>query len=302
MFFQVNSKDDVGLLTESSIYSTAFNTHRSSDVDPSDDATDHYDTVHYLSPASTAARTEHEGDLEYQQFFLSPLYQSDVTYKPGLDTILTSSTSLSCEENSLQRTVAIIKPDAMCYKDVVLRAINKAGLKIVNQRLIHLTPEQVSEIYEKYYGTPAFPHMVVTVSISPVLVLSLQAINAVEKWNSMVGPMGTLREEWFFPYSVRTRFGLLGDFPNVLHASEGLNAAQKENRYFYPRHIQEPLPVESDKVKDYISTFVRPTLLQGLAEIVKTKPIDPVISLAEWLLLHNPYQPHLPNLVAMTPT
>lgn len=79
--------------------------------------------------------------------------------------------------------------------------------------------------------------MVVTVSVSPILVLSLQAVNAVEKWKAMIGPMGTLREEWFFPYSVRTRFGLLGDFPNTLHASEGLNDARKENRYLFPRGI-----------------------------------------------------------------
>lgn len=103
--------------------------------------------------------------------------------------------------------------------------------------MVHLTPEQVSEIYEKYYGTPAFPHLVVTVSISPILVLSLQAVNAVEKWRLMVGPMGTLREEWFFPYSVRTRFGLLPDFPNSLHASEGVNDARRENRYFYPKGL-----------------------------------------------------------------
>lgn len=47
--------------------------------------------------------------------------------------------------------------------------------------------------------------------------------------------MGTLREEWFFPYSIRTRFKLSGDIPNTLHASENWNDARKETRYFYPR-------------------------------------------------------------------
>lgn len=77
--------------------------------------------------------------------------------------------------------------------------------------------------------------MVVSVSISPIYVLSLQAVNAVEIWKTMVGPMGTLREEWFFPYSIRTRFKLSGDIPNTLHASENWNDARKETRYFYPR-------------------------------------------------------------------
>ncbi|KAH1020263.1 hypothetical protein HUJ04_009959 [Dendroctonus ponderosae] len=275
MHFQITSKDDIGFLTESSINSTAYasnpSTHRST-ARGSSAVTDRLDTIHYLSPASTAAHTEYEGDLDYQQFYVSPLYH-DVPYKAGLGSTTTSSSSISCDDSTLQRTVAMIKPEALCYTDVVLRAIGKARLKIVHQRTVHLTPEQVSEIYEKYYGTPAFPHMVVTVSVSPILVLALQAVNAVGKWKAMVGPMGTLREEWFIPYSVRTKFD-----------------------------IQEPLPVESDKVKDYVTTFLRPTLLQGLTEIVRTKPIDPVISLAEWLLLHNPYQPQMPEMIAMAPT
>nr|AEE62199.1 unknown [Dendroctonus ponderosae] len=277
MHFQITSKDDFGFLTESSINSTAYasnpSTHRST-ARGSSAVTDRLDTIHYLSPASTVAHTEYEGDLDYQQFYVSPLYH-DVPYKAGLGSTTTSSSSISCDDSTLQRTVAMIKPEALCYTDVVLRAIGKAGLKIVHQRTVHLTPEQVSEIYEKYYGTPAFPHMVVTVSVSPILVLALQAVNAVEKWKAMVGPMGTLREEWFFPYSVRTRFGLQGDFLNTLHASEGLNDARKESRYLFPR---------------------------GLTEIVRTKPIDPVISLAEWLLLHNPYQPQMPEMIAMAPT
>lgn len=77
--------------------------------------------------------------------------------------------------------------------------------------------------------------MVVSMSSSPILVLSLQALNAVEKWKSMIGPMGTLREEWFFPYSVRTRFGIYGDIPNILHASENFNVAKRENRYVFPK-------------------------------------------------------------------
>ncbi|CAH1130796.1 unnamed protein product [Ceutorhynchus assimilis] len=172
----------------------------------------------------------------------------------------------------------------------------------LTQRTVHLSPEQVSEVYEKYYGTPTFPHMVVTVSAAPILVLSLQALKAVEKWKTMIGPAGTLREEWFFPRSVRYRFGLLGDFPNALHGSEGANDARRENRYFYPRDIQEPLPFEAAKVKDYITTFIKPILLKGLAEIVHKKPIDPVISLAEWLLLHNPNQPEVADFIALTPT
>lgn len=77
--------------------------------------------------------------------------------------------------------------------------------------------------------------MVVAMSMSPLMVLSLTAIGCVEKWKTMVGPYGVLREEWFFPYSVRTRFGILPDIPEVLHASENIMDSKKENRFFFPR-------------------------------------------------------------------
>ncbi|XP_030753092.1 nucleoside diphosphate kinase homolog 5-like [Sitophilus oryzae] len=305
MDIRINSKDDVGLLTESSIRSTPYgsrpNSQRTSGLNSSR-VSDLPNTIHYLSPASTAAHTICEGDFDYQDLYYLPMIHELPVTRARSTSTSSSSTSVPCEENILQRTLAIIKPEAVEFQDVVLRAVDKAGFRIVHRRNIHLTPEQVSEIYEKYYGTPAFPHMVISMSAGPIVSLSLQAINAVEKWKNLIGPMGTLREEWFFPYSVRTRFGLYRDIPNVLHASDNANEAKMENKYVYPRDILEPLPSDFQKVKDFVTVFLKPTLVSGLAEIVKTKPIDPVISLAEWLLLHNPYQPKLPEAIAVTPT
>lgn len=77
--------------------------------------------------------------------------------------------------------------------------------------------------------------MIVTMSMSPLMVLSLAGMNCVEKWKTMVGPYGLMREEWFFPYSVHTRFGILPDLLEMLHASENIVEAKKETRYFFPR-------------------------------------------------------------------
>nr|CAH7740003.1 unnamed protein product [Callosobruchus chinensis] len=295
--------DRIGFLSTSSIKSATYRTSSAGSTKSSrTSARDYVDTVHYLSPATTitAARTEYEGDLAYQHL-LDAFRPEAANLSIGdlRSTLSSVSTKLGCEDALPQRTLAIVKPEAMKYQDVVLRAVKEAGLKILAQRVIHLTPEQVSEIYQKHYGSPAFPNMVVSVSVSPVLVLSLAGQNAVEKWKSMVGPYEILREEWFFPYSVRTRFGIINDMPDVLHASEDVMEAKAENRYFYPRSILEPIAMEEDKVSDFISQFVRPTLVEGLAQVVYKKPIDPVLFLAEWLLLNNPYQ--MPERVALTP-
>ncbi|CAH0559144.1 unnamed protein product [Brassicogethes aeneus] len=255
------------------------------------------DTIHYLSPASTASKSINEGDFfDYHDFIPPEIFLPIGTYPSS------SSTSISCVEPTLQRTICIIKPEAMEYKDVVLRAVTEEGLHIISKRLVHLTPEQVSEIYAQQYGSYMFPHIILSCSIGPLMVLVLAGLNAIERWKQMVGPYRVLREEWFFPYSVRTRFGIEDDKTDVLHASENLVASNNENRYFFPRSILEPILCDEEKVIDYLSLHVNETLLKGLTEIVKVKPIDPVMHLAEWLLMNNPYQPHFPGLIPLAPT
>ncbi|EEZ98594.1 nucleoside diphosphate kinase homolog 5 [Tribolium castaneum] len=258
-----------------------------------DDAWANQDTIHYLSPVTTA-RTLCEGDFDYGAF--APFYG-----KMSLPPYSTES-SLSCEEARLQRTVAIIKPEAMVYKDVVLKAIADKGFSIVNQRTLHLTPEQVAEIYEQHYGCPSFPNMVVSMSLGPCLVLSLAGMNSIEKWKSLVGPYKTLQAEWFLPLSVRKRFEVHVDIPDALHASENAKEATRENRYFYPDSILEPIICDQYKVEDYCNLYINPTLLKGLVELVRKKPVDPIIFLAEWLLMNNPFQPQVPYKYATAPT
>ncbi|CAG9823554.1 unnamed protein product [Phaedon cochleariae] len=313
MSIQASPRDKIGLLSASSFKSSldrttatnfnAYTTESSSRNSTPKNTGRPADTIHYLSPATTRTGSEHEGDLSYRQFvhFRPPDFAAQQQDFDSGSASSRSSASAACDQSEPQRTLAIVKPEAVRFKDVVLRAVWEAGLKILDQRLIHLSPEQVSEIYAKHYGSPSFPHMVVTMNVSPVLVLALAGKDCVEKWKTMIGPYGVLREEWFFPYSVRSRFGILADMPDALHASENVAEGMWENRYFFPRSILEPLIIDEDKVADYVNNFVTPTLTDGLAQVVLMKPIDPIMFLAEWLLLNNPYQAKFPENVAVSP-
>lgn len=66
--------------------------------------------------------------------------------------------------------------------------------------------------------------------------------------------------------------------------------------------ILDPNILDEIQVEDYLRDYVNPTLLEGLGQVCKNKPIDPVLWLAEWLLMNNPYKPKMERLVALTPT
>lgn len=85
----------------------------------------------------------------------------------------------------------------------------------------------------KHYGTPQFPHMVVSMSMGPVFVIAMAAVNAIKKWNDMIGPDKLICREWFLPISMRKRFGIQQDIPDSVHGSDTLPEAIKESRYFF---------------------------------------------------------------------
>jgi nucleoside-diphosphate kinase len=65
--------------------------------------------------------------------------------------------------------------------------------------------------------------------------------------------------------------------------------------------ILEPLVTE-EAVTDYLAESVNPTLLEGLAQLCKVKPVDPVVWLADWLLMNNPNKIKTDEITATTPT
>ncbi|KAB0800132.1 hypothetical protein PPYR_08012 [Photinus pyralis] len=271
-------------------------------VDADDSIVD--EVVHYLSPASmsvisdkTATQEEYYGAYDYA----SPTFMQQL-HEYGLHTIASYTASTSFVPSELQRTLAIVKPEAIHYQDVILRAIEYAGIKIIHKRRIHLTPEQVSEIYSQHYGSPSFPHMVIKMSVGPILSLCLGGLDVIDKWKNMIGNNNAISSEWFYPISMRKRFGLQRNIPDSLHASENLPAALKENRYFNPDSVIEPLICEEGNVTDYCNLYVNPTLLKGLSETVRVKPADPICYLANWLLKNNPFQPQYPEAIAILPT
>lgn len=72
-------------------------------------------------------RSRHEGSFidDYMKFFIEPF---DVCYK-SLSSV--TSSFVSCEETGLQRTIVIVKPDAVKFKEAIYRVIFESGFQIL---------------------------------------------------------------------------------------------------------------------------------------------------------------------------
>lgn len=55
-----------------------------------------------------------------------------------------------------------------------------------------------------------------------------------------------------------------------------------------PEGIEEAIQTDEEELRDYLGDSLIPLLTYGLDELEKTRPPDPVIFLAHFLLRHNP--------------
>lgn len=104
-----------------------------------------------------------------------------------------------------QRTFSIIKPDATerNLTGAINAKIESAGLRIVAQKRIKITPDQAKTFYAVHAGKPFFDGLVEFMCSAPVVVQVLEGENAILKYRELMGatdPLqaaaGTIRAEF----------------------------------------------------------------------------------------------------------
>lgn len=130
-----------------------------------------------------------------------------------------------------EHTLSIIKPDAVAsnYIGGILARFEKAGLKIVAAKMIHMTTEQAKAFYAVHAHRPFFQELVSFMVTGPVLVLVLQGEDAVAKNREL---MGATNPKEAAPGTIRADFAKSIE-KNAVHGSDSLENAKKEIAFFF---------------------------------------------------------------------
>lgn len=99
----------------------------------------------------------------------------------------------------LERTFAMIKPDAIYKADEIMEIIEQHGFSILQKRRVQLKPEQTSEFYAEHFGKMFFPSLVGYISGGPVMAMVLAKHNAIMDWRALMGPTNTLKAREIAP-------------------------------------------------------------------------------------------------------
>jgi nucleoside-diphosphate kinase len=132
----------------------------------------------------------------------------------------------------MQTTFAIIKPDAVKagYTGKIIQRIEESGFRIRALQLRHLSQREAEGFYAVHRERPFFASLTQFMSSGPVVVLALEAPDAIKKWRTLMGATdpakadaGTLRKE--FGASIEN---------NATHGSDAPETAAFELGYFFP--------------------------------------------------------------------
>lgn len=132
---------------------------------------------------------------------------------------------------SIQRTLAIVKPDAVA-KGVtgrIVSRIEEAGFTILAAKLIWMTDAQARGFYAVHKDRPFFASLAAFMTQGPCLVMALEGENVIQRWRDLMGATnpasaapGTIRKE--FASSIEA---------NAVHGSDSPESAAFEIPFFF---------------------------------------------------------------------
>lgn len=131
----------------------------------------------------------------------------------------------------IERTFSIVKPDAVAKNVIgeIYARFEKAGLKIVASKMLHLSREQAEGFYAVHKERPFFGELVDYMTSGPVMVQVLEGEGAIMKNREV---MGATNPKEAAPGTIRADFA--EDITeNAVHGSDAPETAAEEIKFFF---------------------------------------------------------------------
>lgn len=131
----------------------------------------------------------------------------------------------------IERTLSIIKPDGVGRNLIgeVLNRFEKAGLKVIAARMMHLSLREAEGFYDVHRERPFFKDLVKFMTSGPVLVQVLEGEGAIARNREVMGATDPKKAA---KGTIRADLASSID-ENVVHGSDAADTAAREISYFF---------------------------------------------------------------------
>lgn len=135
-------------------------------------------------------------------------------------------------QTKLEKTLALVKPDAYLNTGKIVDAIVRDGFRISQLRTFQLTIGDAEDFYAEHRGKPFFQGLTQFMSSGTIVAMELVADNAISKWRRLIGPTNTFKAQQDAPGSLRALYGTDGT-KNACHGSDSTSSAHREIGFYF---------------------------------------------------------------------
>jgi nucleoside-diphosphate kinase len=132
---------------------------------------------------------------------------------------------------AVERTLSIVKPDGVSRNligDVYAR-FERAGLRIIGARMMHLTRSEAEGFYAVHRERPFFCDLCAYMTSGPVMVQVLEGESAIARHREVMGATDPKKAA---PGTIRADLATSIE-ENVVHGSDSAENAAREIAYFF---------------------------------------------------------------------
>ena len=133
--------------------------------------------------------------------------------------------------NSIERTLSIIKPDAVEreLEEKIKKIFLDNKLNIVDSKKIQISKEEAEEFYKVHQTKPFYEKLCSYLSSGPIIVIILDGENAIQKNRELMGATDPKKAK---DNTIRKLYGISID-KNSVHGSDSLENAKAEIDFFF---------------------------------------------------------------------
>ena len=130
----------------------------------------------------------------------------------------------------IERTLAIIKPDAVRHKHVgkIIAEMEADGFTVEDIKTVTLTSKEWGKFYKEHKGKDFFRELIEFMSNGTAVVLIIERYGAIQRWRKLMGATVPANAA---ANTIRGKFG--SDTPaNAVHGSDSQESYYEEAKFF----------------------------------------------------------------------
>ncbi|XP_049632492.1 nucleoside diphosphate kinase 7 [Suncus etruscus] len=155
-----------------------------------------------------------------------------------------------------ERTLALIKPDAISKVGEIIEIIHKAGFTITKLKMMLLSRKEAADFQADHQSKPLYNELIQFISSGPIVAMEILRDDAICEWKRLLGPADPELARTEAPGCIRALYGT-DAVHNVAHGPDSFASAAREMELFFPSSSVCG-PVNTARFTDCTCCIVKP--------------------------------------------